>query len=119
MSFGYYKIVKCRVVNCTESNGLNRIFVNKRNGGKGLEHLFITSKCSHFFNKTDFEQFLFKDNKVNNFKSLTQIYFRLCIGLFSLLFLLVDKPFSQRAIAMHLRSHLLKLAAISQNARWQ
>ena len=26
---------------------------------KGLEHLFITSRSSHFFNKTDFEQYLF------------------------------------------------------------
>ena len=27
---------------------------------KGLGHLFITSSSSHFFNKTDFPQYLFK-----------------------------------------------------------
>ena len=27
---------------------------------KGLGHLFITSNSSHFFNKTDFEQYLFQ-----------------------------------------------------------
>ena len=32
-------------------------------GEKDLEHLFITSSSSHFFNKTDFEQYLFEDKK--------------------------------------------------------
>ena len=29
---------------------------------KGLGHLFITSSSAHFFNKTDFEHYLFKLN---------------------------------------------------------
>ena len=44
-----------------ESIGLNRIFANKGNREKRFGHLFITSSCSHFFNKTDFEQYLFKN----------------------------------------------------------
>ena len=32
----------------------------KRIVEKGLGHLFIISSSSHFFNKTDFEQYLFK-----------------------------------------------------------
>ena len=32
--FGRSQIAKCRVVNGTESNGSNRIFVNKRISGK-------------------------------------------------------------------------------------
>ena len=37
---------------------------------KGLGHFFITSRCSHFVNKTDFEQFLFKGNEVDKFQIL-------------------------------------------------
>ena len=36
--------------------------------GKDLRHFFITSSCSHFFNKTDFQQCLFKiarQNQIN------------------------------------------------------
>ena len=51
---------KMMVANGTESNELNRIFANKGNCGKVLGHLFITSSNSHFFNKTDLEQYLFK-----------------------------------------------------------
>ena len=38
-------------------NALKSIFAKK---GNGLWHLFITSNSTHFFNKTDFEQYLFK-----------------------------------------------------------
>ena len=31
---------------------------------KGLRHLFVTSSSSHFFNKTDFEQYLFNENAI-------------------------------------------------------
>ena len=31
---------------------------------KGLRHLFITSNSSHFFNKTDFELYLFNKNAI-------------------------------------------------------
>ena len=55
-----HKFAKCRAAIGTESNGLNLIFENKGNEKKGLGHLFITSSSSHFFNKTDFEQYLFK-----------------------------------------------------------
>ena len=44
----------------TESKGVNGIFANKRNWGKYLGHLFITSSSFHFFNKTDFKQYFFK-----------------------------------------------------------
>ena len=37
--------------------GLNCVFVNKENCGKIFGHLCITSSSSHFFNKTDFEQY--------------------------------------------------------------
>ena len=42
-----------------KSNGLNCIFAYKGIGEKYLWYLFITSSSSHFFNKTDFEQYLF------------------------------------------------------------
>ena len=44
-----------------ESNGLKRIFENKGMVEKGLGHLFSISSSSHFFNKTDFKQYLFKE----------------------------------------------------------
>ena len=47
----------------TESNGVNRIFASKGIGEKYLGRLFVMSRSSHFFNKTDFEQYLFKQNK--------------------------------------------------------
>ena len=47
-----------------ESNGVNRIFANL--GEKYLEHLFITSSGSYFFNKTDFEQHLFNSKKATS-----------------------------------------------------
>ena len=37
-----------------------RLLANKGIVEKGLGYLFITSSSSHFFNKTDFEQYLFK-----------------------------------------------------------
>ena len=55
---------ECWVDIDTESNGLNRIFVNKGNWEKGLGYLFVTSNSSHFFNKTDFEQYLFNENAI-------------------------------------------------------
>ena len=45
------------VANDTESNVLNRIFANKGIVEQGWGHLFITSSNSHFFNKTDLEQY--------------------------------------------------------------
>ena len=45
----------------TESNGENSIFANNENWGEILGQLFITSSCSHFLNKTDFEQDLLED----------------------------------------------------------
>ena len=30
---------------------------------KGLGHFFVTSSSSHFFNKTDFEQYVFNVNE--------------------------------------------------------
>ena len=41
---------------------INHVFANKGNCGKSLGHIFITSSRSHFFNKTDFEQYLFNEN---------------------------------------------------------
>ena len=37
---------------------------------QGLGHLFITSSSSHFFNKTDFEQYLFNVEIGNLFSFL-------------------------------------------------
>ena len=42
-----------------ESNALNLFSQIREIVGQGLSHLFITSNTSHFFNKIDFEQFLF------------------------------------------------------------
>ena len=42
---------------------LNRSFANKENCEKSLGHILIPSRSSHFFNKTDFEQYLFKPFK--------------------------------------------------------
>ena len=41
---------------------------------KGLEHLFINSSRSHFFNKIDIEQYLFKAFKLHWLKiTLTRV----------------------------------------------
>ena len=53
----------------TESNEVNSIFANKGNGEKHLGHLFIISSSSHFFNKTDFELYLFKKLVLGEFSS--------------------------------------------------
>ena len=37
-----------------------KVFAKNKIVEKGLGHLFITSRCSHFFNKIDFEQYLLK-----------------------------------------------------------
>ena len=50
----------------TESNGLERILANKGNCGKRFGVSLCYLKWSHFFNKTYFEQYLFKDSQ-NNF----------------------------------------------------
>ena len=52
-----------QVANGTESNGLKRTFAKRGIAEKGLEHLFITSSNSQFFNKTDLEQYLFKERE--------------------------------------------------------
>ena len=57
-SFLYHEISKRKVANGTESSGLNLFLADKRNSEHGLEHLFITSSSSHFFNKTDLKQYL-------------------------------------------------------------
>ena len=43
-----------------KSNGLNRIFAIRGIVEKGLDYLFGTSNSLNFFNKTDFERYLFK-----------------------------------------------------------
>ena len=48
-----------RVVNGTESSKLNLLTRIKRIVEQGLMHLFITSICSHFCNKANFEQYPF------------------------------------------------------------
>ena len=55
---------ECRVDNPTESNELQGIFANKEIAEKGLGQLFITPNSSHFFNKTDFEQYLCNKNAI-------------------------------------------------------
>ena len=57
-----HKIAKCRVANGTELKGLNRIFPEKGIVEKHLGLLFITLNSSYFFNKTDFEQYLFSSS---------------------------------------------------------
>ena len=54
----------CRVDSGTELNGLNHISQIKKIVEKSLGHLFITSNSSHFFNKTDFMQYLFNENAI-------------------------------------------------------
>ena len=41
---------------------------------KGLRHLLIISSTSYFFNKTDFELYLFKDNQAVNKHKKNQIF---------------------------------------------
>ena len=66
--------MKCRVANGIESNELNRIFAIKGNCEKFRGHLCITSTLSsfHFFNKSDFKQYLFnvkyqENDKLTNY----------------------------------------------------
>ena len=47
--------------NGTESNGLNHTFACKGIVEKSLGHMFITSSSSYFFNKIDFEHYLFNE----------------------------------------------------------
>ena len=49
-----------RVANSMPSSGLNLFLRIRGTVKKGLWHLLITSSSSHFFNKTDLEQYLFK-----------------------------------------------------------
>ena len=46
-----------------ESTGEIPFLQIKGIGEKYMGHLFITSSISHFFNKTDFEQYLFNEKK--------------------------------------------------------
>ena len=55
---------ECRVDNGTELNELNRLFADKGNCGKRFGHLFVISSSFHFFNKTDFEQYLFNEKAI-------------------------------------------------------
>ena len=51
--------------------GIKRIKLYFRELGiveKGLGHVFITSSSSHFFNKTDFEQYLFGWNRMQGLR---------------------------------------------------
>ena len=64
MPFVMSQNCECRVYNRTELNELHRIFVNKGSCEKTFGHLLITSNSSHFFNKTDFEQYFFKENAI-------------------------------------------------------
>ena len=64
MPFVMSQNCECRVENSTESNELNRIFANKGNRGKRFGVLFVTSNSSHFFNRNDFEQYLFNENAI-------------------------------------------------------
>ena len=56
----------------TESNELYSNFANKGNCRKYLGHLYITSSSSHFLNKTEIEQYLFK-YKLSGDKNVAQI----------------------------------------------
>ena len=55
---------ECRVDNGTESNKLNRIFANKENRGKRFGAPLFYLNSSHFFNKTNFEQYLLNENAI-------------------------------------------------------
>ena len=61
MPFVMSKNAKCSVAYGKKSNGLNRVFANKGYCGKRLgASLYYTPSSSHFFNKTDLEQYLLK-----------------------------------------------------------
>ena len=51
------------VVNGTEANELNLFLQVRGKVEQSLEHFFITSTSSHFFNNIDLEQHLFKNEK--------------------------------------------------------
>ena len=95
-----YKTANCRVANGTESNGLNRIFENNGVCEKGLEHVFMFSHSSHFFSKTDFEQYislqLFKCLLYNAVQKLCQYFSYLLNCLLFKLFRFTPKDFSHR-----------------------
>ena len=55
--------MKSRVAGEIESNKFNIILRIREIVEQGLGHLFVTSSCSLFFNKTDFKQYLFNFEK--------------------------------------------------------
>ena len=57
--FWYLNISKRRVANVTDSNRLNLFSQKRKIMEQALGNLFIISNSSHFFNKTDLEQYLF------------------------------------------------------------
>ena len=61
---------KRRVANFTKSNRLNLFSRIRETVKEGLEHLFSTTRSSHFFNKADSEQCLFN----NHFYDVLQDY---------------------------------------------
>ena len=64
------------VANGKELNGLNLFSRVKGIVDQNLGHLFIASSCSHFLNKTDLEQYLFKyQETANAFFHTIQIFF--------------------------------------------
>ena len=60
--FWCQEILKSKVAN-GRSQRIEYILAEKRNSGTRFGHFFITSSSSHFFDKTDFEQYLVKSKK--------------------------------------------------------
>ena len=66
--------MKRRVANGTVSNGVNRIFANKKNCGERFGTTLHYLKRSHLFNKTDLEQYLFKKKTLHLSTKLVERY---------------------------------------------
>ena len=67
--FKFHKLLKCRLAKGTESIELNIFSRTRGRMEQGLGHLSITSSSSHFFNKTDLEQYLSK-LKIKSFRNV-------------------------------------------------
>ena len=65
-----------KVPNGTQPNGSKRTQAKKVIVEKGLGHPIISSSSSHFFHKTDFEQYLFKNNTKKEIAKFSTLFSR-------------------------------------------
>ena len=85
----------------TESNELNQFSRTMGIAEQGLRHLFITASSCHFFDKTDFEQYLLF-NSLNHYKDLRSTTLSRSSMLFcKILILQVLRPTSNKIQLLH------------------